>query len=177
MMPSQQTPTVNNMQSPENFICIKAKSFNDEAPLELFAAADACAFPVLRHSQCTINRFDAQKMQLTRLYSSDTKKYPIGGTKSKSDTGWGRHVLLDKRLFVGEGTAAIKKSFDDHELIIALGLRSVINVPLVSKDTCLGTLNFLSRVEHVTQTQITFAQLLGLLITPTVQAFQGLKPT
>ena len=149
----------------DGYTGIAALSFG-ATPGDLFAAADACAFHVLEHSHCTVNRFNAEKMELTRLYSSNMEKYPIGGTKSKSGTNWGRHVLLNKLLFVGQGLAAIKNSFEDHELIASLGLRSVINVPLVCEGNCLGTLNFLSREDRVTQRQIDFAQRLGLLIIP-----------
>ncbi|MEO6987011.1 MAG: GAF domain-containing protein [Paralcaligenes sp.] len=159
----------------DDYTGLQALSFSG-ASAEIFAAIDACAYPVLRHSQCTINRFDAAKMELTRIYSSNIKKYPVGGIKSKSDKGWGRQVLLEKRLFVGEGVAAIKKSFDDYELIIGLGLRSVINIPLVSQNSCLGTLNFLSKDECVTHKQIVFAQSLGLLAIPGVLATLPLPP-
>ncbi len=165
MSVSIQMPAADENLNADGSTGIQAPSFSG-ASTELFAAVDACAYPVLRHSQCTINRFDAAKMELTRIYSSNMKKYPVGGTKLKSDKGWGRHVLLEKRLFIGEGVAAIKKSFDDYELIIDLGLRSVINIPLVSQNCCLGTLNFLSKDECVTRKQIVFAQWLGLLTIP-----------
>ena len=44
---------------------------------------------------------------------------------------------------MGEGEDAIQAFFDDHAAIQALGLRSVINVPVVLDGACLGTLNFL----------------------------------
>lgn len=135
-------------------------------PVALFAAIDAYAAPVLGHTLCTVNRFDAERIAVVRLYSSDPKSYPPGGSKQKAGTPWGRQVLLERRIFVGEGTEAIRQFFDDHDAIAALGLQSVINVPVVSNDVCLGTLNLLMPSPRISTAQVAFAQLAGLLAVP-----------
>ncbi|MFB9971267.1 hypothetical protein ACFFMP_15170 [Pseudoroseomonas cervicalis] len=56
-------------------------------------------------------------------------------------------MLLEAAL-LGEGEAAIRGAFDDHALILGLGLRSVLNLPIRLGGRCLGTLNFLWREEH-----------------------------
>jgi hypothetical protein len=132
----------------------------------LFAAVDACAVAVLGHAHCTVNRYDDRKMELTRLYSSNAGEYPVGGTKSKAGTRWGQHVLVDGKLFVGQGASAIRDAFDDHAVIAAMGLLSVINVPVLCRGLCLGTLNFLSRTACVTEEQVAFARMLGPLAAP-----------
>jgi GAF domain-containing protein len=135
-------------------------------PVSLFAAIDAYAKPVLGQTLCTVNRFDAQRIAVVRLYSSDPVSYPPGGSKQKAGTPWGQHVLLERRIYVGEGVQAIRQSFDDHDAIVALGLKSVINVPVVAHDTCLGTLNLLMPTERIDAGQVAFAQLAGLLAIP-----------
>jgi GAF domain-containing protein len=135
-------------------------------PVALFAAIDAYAKPVLRQTLCTVNRFDAKRIAVVRLYSSDPVAYPPGGSKEKAGTRWGQHVLLDRRIYVGEGIDAIRESFDDHEAILALGLKSVINVPVVANDVCLGTLNLLMPAEHIDSGLVAFARLAGLLAVP-----------
>jgi GAF domain-containing protein len=135
-------------------------------PVALFAAIDAYARPVLRQALCTVNRFDAQRIAVVRLYSSDPVAYPPGGSKQKAGTPWGQHVLLDRQVYVGEGEAAIREFFDDHATIVALGLKSVINVPVVANDVCLGTLNLLMSTERVDSGQVAFARLAGLLAVP-----------
>lgn len=135
-------------------------------PQVLFAAIDACAHDALGHRLCTVNRFDPGRMALVRLYSSDPKAYPPGGGKDKRGTPWGHQVLVEQRVFVGEGARAIRQAFDDHEAIAALGLRSVINVPLSARGACLGTLNFLMPEEQVAPEQVAFARLAGLLALP-----------
>ncbi len=132
----------------------------------LCQAVDAFAQPVLRQSLCTVNRLDAQQLRLTRVYSSNPVAYPPGGSKDKRGTAWGRHVLLERRVFVGEGPEAIRASFDDHEAIARLSLRSIVNVPVVFEQQCLGTLNLVMQAETVAPPQVEFARLLGLLLLP-----------
>lgn len=142
-------------------------------PVGLFAAIDAYAAPVLGQTLCTVNRFDAERIAVVRLYSSDPVAYPPGGSKQKAGTPWGQHVLLDRRIYVGEGMQAIRQSFDDHDAILALGLKSVINVPVVANDVCLGTLNLLMPSERVSAEKVGFARLAGLLAIPGFLALAG----
>jgi hypothetical protein len=135
-------------------------------PAALCAAVDALVEPVLRQTLCTVNRLDAQQLRLTRLYSSNPAAYPPGGTKDKRCTAWGRQVLVDRRVFVGEGADAIRASFDDHDAIARLSLRSVVNVPVVFEQRCLGTLNLLMQAAGVTPAQVQFARLASVLLLP-----------
>lgn len=135
-------------------------------PVRICAAVDALAQPVMSQALCTVNRFDAPLMQVVRLYSSQPGAYPPGGRKDKRGTAWGRQVLLERRMYVGEGAPAIQAAFDDHALIARLGLQSVVNVPVVFEERCLGTLNLLMTRATVAPPQLEFARLLGLLLLP-----------
>lgn len=132
----------------------------------LCKAVDHHARPVMRQALCTVNRFDEATMRLTRLYSSNPVAYPVGGAKEKRGTEWGRHVLLERRIFVGEGADAIGAAFDDHAAIASLRLQSVVNVPVVFEQRCRGTLNLLMEAPTVSEEQADFAQLLALLLLP-----------
>lgn len=138
-------------------------------PVALCAAVDAFARPVLRQTLCTVNRLDRRELRLTRVYSSNPTAYPPGGSKDKRGLPWGQHVLVERRVFVGEGTDAIRASFDDHEAIARLGLRSVVNVPVVFGQQCLGTLNLLMQSASVTAQQVAFARVAALLLLPALQ--------
>jgi GAF domain-containing protein len=138
-------------------------------PVVLCEAVSAFALPVLRHALCTVNRLDASALRLTRLYSSDPVAYPPGGSKDKRGTAWGQQVLLERRVFVGEGAAAIRAAFDDHAAIARLGLQSVVNVPVVFQAQCVGTLNFLMKADRVDAAQVEFARLLALLLLPALR--------
>ncbi|OZI34537.1 GAF domain-containing protein [Bordetella genomosp. 10] len=141
-------------------------------PVALFGAIDRYLRPLLGHTLCTVNRFEAERVAVRRLYSSDPRSYPPGGSKDKAGMPWGRHVLLERRVYVGEGEAAIRESFDDHAAIASLGLKSVINVPVVMGDVCLGTLNLLMPAERVTPAMVAGARLGAMLAVP---GFLGLR--
>ncbi|MBV7486727.1 GAF domain-containing protein [Bordetella sp. BOR01] len=135
-------------------------------PQALFGAIDAFAQQTLGQRLCTINRYDPGPMTVVRQYSSNADAYPPGGMKHKAGTAWGRQVLLEQRLFIGQGTEAIRQAFDDHAAIAALGLQSVINVPVVARGVCLGTVNFLMTAKTVTPEHVAVARLAGLLAVP-----------
>lgn len=141
-----------------------AAAAREAAPLALLRAADAVGREAMGHRLCTAMRFDAAAMTVRRIYSSDTAAYPVGGAKPKRDTAWGRQVLLQRRVFVGEGEAAIRAHFDDHALIAGLGLRSIVNVPVLVRGECRGTVNFLWPEERVTPARVAMAELLGLVV-------------
>jgi hypothetical protein len=96
----------------------------------VFAAVANTAEQQIGHKLCTIMRFDSQTMEVQRIYSSNPNSYPTGGRKRKRDTAWGRLVLEEGRPYIGRSTADIREHFDDHETILALGLQSILNVPI-----------------------------------------------
>jgi len=135
-------------------------------PQALYAAIDAFARPVLGQRLCTVNRYDPGAMTVVRQYSSNPDAYPPGGMKHKRGTEWGRQVLQERQLFIGQGVDAIRQAFDDHAAIASLGLRSVINVPVVAHGQCLGTVNFLMTADLIAPEHVAVARLAGLLAVP-----------
>lgn len=139
---------------------------SDDQTRQLFHGVDQIATALLERKLLTVNIFHAQQMELERLFSSNPQAYPLGGRKKKEGTPWGQHVLLDQKVFIGEGTEAIRQSFDDHETITRLGLQSVINVPIMSNSACLGTLNILMQHPQVLAAHIEIAQHLAFMLRP-----------
>jgi GAF domain-containing protein len=133
---------------------------------QLCHGVDQIAMALLDRQLLTINIFYPQDMELERLYSSNPEAYPPGGRKQKRGTAWGQHVLIEQKIFVGEGSQAIEQSFDDHETIKRLGLQSIINIPISSDARCLGTLNILMTLPQVKPDHIETAQHLGALLRP-----------
>ena len=131
---------------------------------QLCHGVDQIAMALLDRQLLTINIFYPQDMELERLYSSNPEAYPPGGRKQKRGTAWGQHVLIEQKIFVGEGSQAIEQSFDDHETIKRLGLQSIINIPISSDARCLGTLNILMTLPQVKPHHIEIAQHLGALL-------------
>ena len=78
------------------------------------------------------------------------------------DTPWGRQVLQDGRPFVGTQAADIRTHFADHELIISLGLESIVNLPVRWQGQVLGTLNLLHGPGYYSDASVA----VGRLLTP-----------
>lgn len=138
-------------------------------PGALLGAIARIAESVVGAALVTAMRFDEDAMAVERVFSSDPRAYPVGGRKRKRDTAWGRHVLIERRQFVGEGEAAIRAAFDDHAVILGLGLRAAINSPVVFGGRCLGTLNVLTRRDRVTADEAALCGHLALLALPALQ--------
>lgn len=108
------------------------------------------------------------EVQLQRLWSSDPQAYPVAGRKRKTLTPWTRQLLVRAEVFIGEGDEALAQVFDDHALISALGLRAVVNVPLLEDGRCAATFNVLVTRARWTPQEIALVRLLALLATPWV---------
>ncbi|RKK06157.1 GAF domain-containing protein [Pseudoroseomonas wenyumeiae] len=138
----------------------------DNGPLPRIRAADLLARELTGQQLCTAMVFDRQAMTVQRIFSSRPSEYPVGGRKPKRDTEWGRQVLLEGRRFEGEGEVAIRAHFADHEVILGLGLRSIVNLPILVGGACVGTLNLLWPGETLSSAHIVTARLLALLAAP-----------
>jgi GAF domain-containing protein len=150
-----------------------AEAYANGDAVVIFAALDRTTRPTIGHILCTANRYEPGEEKLFRLYSSNATAYSPGGSKSKGGTPWGEHVLHQRRVFIGEGEDALRRVFDDADTILSLGLRSVINVPVVFDDVCLGTFNFLMPQDTVLPLQMHWARLAGLLSVPAFKPARG----
>jgi len=142
-------------------------------PVAAFAAADRAACTLIGRALFTVMAFDAPAMEVQRVYSSNPDAYPPGGRKRKRDTPWGRHVLERGLPFRGAGPEDIRAHFDDHALILRLGLESVMNVPVRVCGETIGTMNLLRAAARFTERDLAAAQVLaGLLAGPLARAAQ-----
>ena len=94
----------------------------------------------------------------------------MAGRKRKSLTPWTQKLLLDAQVFIGEGETTLKQIFDDHTLIATLGLRSVVNVPVLDEvGECIATFNVLGTQEQWEPSEVALIQLLASLATAHVR--------
>ena len=134
---------------------------------------------VLGNGLMTVNQVhsvSAEQIRLQRIWSSRPQEYPVGGTKVKVMTDWTRQLLLRSETFVAEGVASLEAVFDDVGLIVSMGLRAVVNVPLVRQDgSCFATFNVLGTHEHWTAADRGVISLLAELARPHVAAHVSLN--
>lgn len=134
---------------------------------EIFADVAEAADIVIGHKLFTIMVFDAEAIEVSRVYSSDPKTYPPGGKKKKRDTAWGRRVLEQGEPYIGRSADDIRANFNDHEVILGLGLQSVLNMPVRSAGVTLGTMNLLHERDYYSDQDLEIASLLaGMLAGP-----------
>ena len=134
---SARAPTLSDLSALVNAVA-EAKG-----PDAIFAAIANGANTFIGHRLFTVMAFDAEAMQVQRLYSSNPEAYPPGGRKDKRDTPWGRRVLEAGHPFIGRNADDIRANFDDHVTILGLGLESVLNVPVRLYGRTIGTMNLL----------------------------------
>ena len=132
------------------------------APQALFGAIEQVARRRLGAGLVTVMRLHAEEATVERIHSSNPAAYPVGGRKQKRDTEWGRKVLAQHQVLVNAGDEDLRASFDDHALIIGLGLHSCVNVPLVSQGRCVGTLNISRARPDWSDHEVALTRALGL---------------
>lgn len=89
-----------------------------------------------------------------RAYTSHPAEYPVSGTKPLTRDGWYDHCIAGRRTFVANTTPEFARYFFDHALITSLGLGSCINIPVLSGNRVLGTVNLLAEEQHFTPARL-----------------------
>jgi GAF domain-containing protein len=148
-------------------------------PGEALAHVEAARLALLGPGLLTVNLVAARpaaaggEFQLRRGWSSHPADYPVGGAKRKPPTPWTQQLLVRGEVFIGEGEGALAAAFDDATRIMAMGLRSVINVPLLVAGECRATFNVLGPQPHWTSQEVAAVRLLALLARPFVLQLAG----
>ena len=107
----------------------------------IHSALESVSEQVMGHRLFTIMRFDVTCSEVERVHSSLPSVYPVGGRKKKANTTWANHVLREMKVFRCTTPEEISSAFDDHQTMFGLGLGSIINIPIVFEERCLGTMN------------------------------------
>ncbi len=115
-------------------------------PSTIFEAVAAVLRERIGFGLLTLLRLEPDGEQVTRLFTTDDRHYPVGGTEALGSTAWGDQVLRQGRPFLGADKAALRWAFPgDYALIESLGLGSAINIPITMLGRVLGSMNVLDR--------------------------------
>jgi len=161
---SEDTSPLPSLRIPD-LISLSAAIASSDMPLSVFQAIERIAAARMRVSIFSASNCFADSLELERIYSSRPDVYPVGARKSKRLTNWAQYVLKDRRVFVGEGPLEMAAAFDDQERMASLGIRSIINVPVVARDKLLGVLAFARSETRVSAEDLANARLLGIAAT------------
>jgi len=135
-------------------------------PLTICRALEKLSGETIGHRLFTVMRFDSDRSEVLRIHTNMPAAYPAGGRKPKKATAWTNHVLTEMKVFRGDGPADIVAAFDDHETILGLGLGSVLNIPVVFKGRCVGTMNLLHQAGWYRPEDERTGLLLGTFLVP-----------
>jgi len=135
---------------------VAAAMAEDGQPTATFAALETALDAVLGASG-----------ESERVWTTQPAAYPVAGRKPLNPTFWSRHVLEQRRPYVGRSADDIRAVFFDHELIASLGCASVLNVPVVWDARVLGTINLLHEAEWYDDGDATLGLAFAALAVPT----------
>ncbi|PCE31240.1 GAF domain-containing protein [Burkholderia ubonensis] len=97
------------------------------------------------HRLFTAMRIVASGGEAERIYSNDERAYPLTGRKPMLRDAWYTRVVVEQRSFLARQPDEFRAFYADHEKIVAMGLGSAINVPVIHDGHVLGTINLLDR--------------------------------
>ncbi|MBT6278025.1 MAG: GAF domain-containing protein [Chromatiales bacterium] len=133
-----------------------------------FASLSSCTQTLLGHRLFTVLLYDRNAQRTQRYYTSDPANYPIGGTKPVVPGHWSSSLFEDAVPYVGHDADAIRDVFADHALIISLGCESVLNIPVATNGTVVGTLNLLHGPGWYQNANLDVAQIIAAVAAPTL---------
>jgi GAF domain-containing protein len=112
-----------------------------DQPADIFGAVAAVAAQTLGFRLFTIMCFDAERFEVERVFTNMPEVYPLSGRKKKRGSAWGEQTLRNITPFRATDAQGIRDAFDDSEVLIGLGLGSILNIPVAYAGRCVGTMN------------------------------------
>ena len=101
------------------------------------------------HKLITFTAIDKSKKYVERIYTNNSKVYPLLGRKPIPNNNWSKILNKNsKNYFIGKNKKEIKKIFFDHETIFSLGCGSIINLLILFQGKPIGTVNILNKENH-----------------------------
>jgi hypothetical protein len=141
-----------------------------EQPVATFAALNRALQQSVGHQLLTILTFDSMMTMATRLYSSRPDAYPAGVRNAVASEHWAKSVIRDGLPFVGHQASDLTSVFAEPERMAALGLGSVINMPVRWRGATVGTVNVLDAEGRYADVDLEDVRTMAQLILPALMA-------
>ncbi len=110
-------------------------------PLRILEAIGALARTTLGARGFTMFRYVHATAEVERIHSSDLTAYPVGGRKRVQDYPVNQAVLARGDVYIAKGRDDIRGTYKDAEKIFALGVTSIMNVPVRIGGRNIGAIN------------------------------------
>jgi GAF domain-containing protein len=132
------------MQQSDDLARINAMWTQTNSAPAAFAELSKCLLSNPGYLMLTVSRWDGGTRHLQRVFSTDEKSYAVGGKKQKLPSEWSDTIFAKMKPHHAPDMETIRLHFDDHQLIESLGIRAILNIPIVDGAICLGTMNLMN---------------------------------
>jgi GAF domain-containing protein len=156
------------MFNPAQIVTLSA-ALRSGQPLAVFACIEAMAAATIASKMITIMRYDCAQSTLQRVHSNRPDDYPVGGSKVKGQTPWKRQLLDEGRVVLSNDLAALETHFEDSAALRALGVEAILNIPIMNRKRCVGTLNFGHSSGWFTDRHVEIGRILAVLLVSAVE--------
>jgi transcriptional regulator with GAF, ATPase, and Fis domain len=157
----------------DSFSAVALAHADTAQPQATFGAIDRAVAATIGHRLFTILVHHRAARESERVYTNMREAYPVGGRKPITDSPWMRQVMEQGLPYIGRNADDLRDVFYDHELIVSLGCRSVLNIPLRWRGETLGTLNMLHEENWYGTGHVELARVFAQLAVPAVMAQQA----
>lgn len=142
-------------------------------PNQVFIAVDALAKKAIGHRVCSIFRYIDATAEVERIYSSSPATHPAGGRKRIADYPHNQAVLALGEIYVAKDRDAVAHTYKEPERIFALGVTSIMNVPVRYQGRNVGALNLFGEAGWYGEACYPVARTIAGLLVPVLLAAEA----
>ncbi len=154
----------------EDVAAIIARSTESADAKAVYRAVEQVAAETVGWRLFTVLRYVEAAQAVERLYSSDEAAYPVGGRKPLSKITASHGAMERGEVFLAATREEVRQAFFDHELIFALGITAILNVPIRQAGRRLGTVNLCGEEGMYGPAEIARGKILAGLLVPALLA-------
>jgi len=147
---------------------VQAVAAETREPRDILVAVEALARQVLGYRGATMFRYIDATAEVERIHSSDAVAYPIGGRKQVAAYPVNQAVLARGEVYVAADREAVKGTYKDFEKIFALGVTSIMNVPVRLAGRNIGAFNVFGEAGQFDDAAKKKGQVLAALMIPAI---------
>ena len=89
----------------------------------------------------TLMKYHPSTGEIQRVYTSMPDHFPLGGRKMMNATGWGKHVLVQGNVWLGNSAKEILETFPDADNILRYAGEACACLPVRWNDQTLAVLS------------------------------------
>lgn len=157
----------------EDVEAIVALSADASDPARVLVSVDDLAKRTIRHKVCSIFRYIDATAEVERIYTSSPGTHPTGGRKRISDYPHNQPVLARGEIYIARNCEAVARTYKEPERIFALGVTSIMNVPVRYAGRNVGALNLFGEAGWYAEPCFPTARAIAGLLVPTLMSWRG----